>query len=75
MTEFDPPLRLAKNTVVITLDDAAVFARSFHEARLPRSREAVLRLIESACSDEERRLAANGFGAWIRAESALRTVV
>jgi hypothetical protein len=71
MTEFDPPLRLAKNTVVITLDDAAVFARSFHEARLPKSRDAVLRLIEEACTEPERRVAASGFGAWVRAEASL----
>jgi hypothetical protein len=69
--EFNPPLRLPRNVVVFTLDDAAMFARSFEHARLPKSRDAVLRLVERACTEEEIVLAASGFRAWARAEGSL----
>jgi hypothetical protein len=34
---FDPPLRLARDVTVRTLDDAAEFARTFVGPRLPHS--------------------------------------
>jgi hypothetical protein len=43
---FDPPLHLARDVTVRTLDDAAEFARTYVGPRLPRQRDRIVRVIE-----------------------------
>jgi hypothetical protein len=50
---FDPPLRLARDVTVRTLDDAAEFARTYVGPRLPRQRDRIVRVIEEV---EEQKL-------------------
>jgi hypothetical protein len=64
--DFDPPITLICNIVVFTLDDAAAFVRSYKDAGLQSSQGAVLRLLESAATAEERALAAAAFRTWAR---------
>jgi hypothetical protein len=57
MTEFvfEPPLRLARDVTVRTLDDAADFARTYVGPRLPRRRDRLVRRLEEIsdnCTDE-----------------------
>ena len=61
---FDPPLRLAGDVTVRTLDDKT--------ARQPMIRDGVLRRLEGASTLEEERNAANAFRAWIEEEGILR---
>jgi hypothetical protein len=68
---FDPPLRLAGNVAVRTLDDAAAFTRNSEAARRPMVRDGVLRRLEAASGFEQERDAANAFRAWIEAEGIL----
>jgi hypothetical protein len=65
---FDPPIRLQRGIVVLTLEDAAAFMRSYANAKLPMARDAVLRRLESARVEGELQVAANGFRAWACAE-------
>jgi hypothetical protein len=43
---FDPPLRLARDVAVRTLDDAAEFARTYVGPRLPHRRDRLVRRLE-----------------------------
>ena len=43
---FNPPLRLARDVTVRTLDDAAEFARTYVGPRLPRRRDRIVRRLE-----------------------------
>jgi hypothetical protein len=70
---FDPPLTLARNRVIRTIDDAVAFARSFEDATLPRSRDAVLRRLEAATTRNKRQAAASMFRTWLSAEGLLKT--
>jgi hypothetical protein len=69
---FDPPLGLAGDVTVRTLDDAAAFTRNYKTARQPIIRDGVLRRLEGASGLEEERNAANAFRAWIEEEDILR---
>jgi hypothetical protein len=72
MTEFvfEPPLRLARDVTVRTLDDAADFARTYVGPRLPRRRDRLVRRLEGI-SDASARIAARAFRAWAIAEGLL----
>jgi hypothetical protein len=70
---FDPPVRLARNRVIRTIDDAITFARSLEDATLPRSRDAVLRRLEAATTRKKRQAAAGMFRTWVSAEGLLKT--
>jgi hypothetical protein len=48
---FDPPLRLARDVTVRTLDDAAEFARTYVGPRLPRRRDRLVRVIEEVSGE------------------------
>jgi hypothetical protein len=65
---FDPPLRLAGDVTVRTLDDAAAFTRTYKTAQQPMVRDGVLHRLEGASSPEEERNAANAFRAWVEEE-------
>ena len=65
---FDPPLRLAGDVTVRTLDDAAAFTRNYKTARQPVIRDGVLRRLEGASTLEEERNGANAFRAWVEEE-------
>ena len=43
---FNPPLRLARDVTVRTLDDAAEFARTYVGPRLPHRRDRIVRRLE-----------------------------
>jgi hypothetical protein len=65
---FDPPLRLAGNVTVRTLDDAATFTRNYKTSRQPMVHDGVFHRLEAATGLEEERNAANAFRAWIEEE-------
>jgi hypothetical protein len=65
---FDPPIKLQRNIVVLTLDDAVAFMRSYKHAKLPMARDAVLHRLESARAGHERQIAGNAFRTWAHAE-------
>ena len=69
---FEPPLRLAGNVAVLTLDDAAAYTRHYEAARWPMLRDGVLHRLEAATGLEEERNAANAFRAWVAQEGILR---
>jgi hypothetical protein len=69
---FEPPLPLAGNVTVRTLDDAAAFTRNCKTARQPMVREGVLRRLQAASSLGEERNAANAFRGWVEEEGILR---
>jgi hypothetical protein len=69
--KFDPPLTLQGDIVVHTLEDAAVFARSYPKPRLPKSRDSVLRWIERAVDEDQQLKTADLFRAWARSEGVL----
>ena len=73
MTEFvfEPPLRLARDVTVRTLDDAADFARTYVGPRLPRRRDRLVRRLEEISDDASARIAARAFRAWAIAERLL----
>ena len=68
---FDPPLRLARDVTVRTLDDAAEFARAYVGPKSPRRRDRLVRVIEEVSSEASARAAARMFGAWALAEGLL----
>jgi hypothetical protein len=67
---FDPPLRLAREVTVRTLDDAAEFARTYVGA-LPHRRDRLVRRLEEISDDASARIAARAFRAWAIAEGLL----
>ena len=68
---FDPPLRLAGNVTVRTLDDAAAFTRNYKTSRQPMVQDGILHRLEAASSQEQERNAANAFRAWVEEEGIL----
>jgi hypothetical protein len=68
---FDPPVRLARDVTVRTLDDAAEFARTYVGPRLPRRRDRLVRVIEEVSGEASGRAAAHMFRAWALAEGLL----
>ena len=64
MTEFvfEPPLRLARDVTVRTLDDAAEFARTYVGPQLPHRRDRIVRRLEEVSADNERAYAHLGQG-------------
>ena len=68
---FDPPLRLARDVTVRTLDDAAEFARMYVGPRLPHRRDRIVRRLEEVFDDASTRIAAGAFRAWAIAEGLL----
>ena len=68
---FDPPLRLAREVTVRTLDDAAEFARTYVGPRLPHRRDRIVRRLEEVSDDASARIAARAFRAWAMAEGLL----
>ena len=68
---FNPPLRLARDVTVGTLDDAAEFARTYVGPRLPRRRDRLVRVIEEVSGEASGRAAARMFRAWALAEGLL----
>jgi hypothetical protein len=65
---FRPPLTLANNIAVLTLDDAANFVRWNTMGRMISSQEPVLQRLELARTEDEQCAAAEGFLLWVRAE-------
>ena len=70
---FNPPLRLARDVTVRTLDDAAEFARTYVYVgpRLPHRRDRIVRRLEEVSDDASMRIAAGAFRAWAIAEGLL----
>src|SRR5262249_14864138 len=68
---FKPPLRLAREVAVRTLDDAAEFARTYVGPRLPHRRDRIVRRLEEVSDDASARIAAQAFRAWAIAEGLL----
>ena len=68
---FKPPLRLARDVTVRTLDDAAEFARTYVGPRLPHRRDRIVRRLEEVSDDASMRIAARAFRAWATAEGLL----
>jgi hypothetical protein len=58
---FDPPLRLARDVTVRTLDDAAEFARTFVGPRLPHRRDRLVRRLQEVSDNASARIAARSF--------------
>ena len=68
---FNPPLRLARDVTVRTLDDAAEFARTYVGPQLPHRRDRIVRRLEEVSDDASMRIAAQAFRAWVIAEGLL----
>jgi hypothetical protein len=68
---FDPPLRLARDVTVRTIDDAAEFARTYVGPRLPHRRDRIVRRLEEVSDEASARVAARVFRAWALAEGLL----
>ena len=68
---FEPPLRLACDVTLRTLDDAAEFARTYVSPRLPYRRDRVVRRLEEISDEAGARRAARAFRAWAMAEGLL----
>src|SRR5262245_66264283 len=68
---FEPPLRLAHDVTLRTLDDAAEFARTYVSPRLPYWRDRVVRRLEEISGEASARGAARAFRAWAIAEGML----
>jgi hypothetical protein len=68
---FEPPLRLAREVTVRTLDDATDFARTYVGPRLPRRRDRLVRRLEEISDDASARIAARAFRTWVMAEGLL----
>ena len=60
---FNPPLRLARDVTVRTLDDAAEFARTYVGPQLPHRRDRIVRRLEEVSDDASMRIAAQAFRA------------
>jgi hypothetical protein len=73
MTEFvfEPPLRLAREVIVRTLDDAVDFARTYVGPHLPNRRDRLVRRLEEISDDASARIAARAFRNWATAEGLL----
>jgi hypothetical protein len=73
MTEFvfEPPLHLAREVTVRTLDDATDFARRYVGPRLPRRRDRLVRRLEEISDDTGARIAARAFRTWAITEGLL----
>jgi hypothetical protein len=69
--EFDPALMLEGDVVIVTLDDAAAFARTLVRPRLPRTRESVVRWLERAHEYDQQSKAADMFRFWVKSEGVL----
>jgi hypothetical protein len=70
--QFDPPLTLRGNIVVLTLDDAVAFTRSYTTPRMPAIRDSVLRWLERANDEgQQRKSAADMFRVWANKEGLL----
>jgi hypothetical protein len=61
---FEPPLRLAREVTLRTLDDAAEFARTYVGPRM-------VRRLEEVSDEASARIAARAFRAWAIAEGLL----
>jgi hypothetical protein len=68
---FEPPLRLAREVTVRTLDDAAEFARTYVGPRLPRRCDRLVRRLEEIYDGASALIAARAFRAWAIAEGLL----
>jgi len=68
---FKPPLRLARDVTVRTLDDAAEFARTYVGPRLPHRRDRVVHRFEEISDEASARVAARAFRAWAISEGLL----
>jgi hypothetical protein len=68
---FEPPLRLARDVIVRTLDDAAEFARTYVGPRLPHRRDHLVRRLEEVSDEANARVAARAFRAWAIAEGLM----
>ena len=68
---FEPPLRLARDVTVRTLDDAAEFARTYVGPRLPHRRDRLVRCLEEVSDEASARVAVRAFRAWAMAEGLL----
>jgi hypothetical protein len=68
---FEPPLRLAREVTVRTLDDAADFARTYVGPRLPHRRDRLVRRLEESSDDASARIAARAFRSWAVDEGLL----
>jgi hypothetical protein len=68
---FKPPLRLARDVTVRTLDAAAEFARTYVGPRLPHRRDRIVRRLEEVSDDASMHIAARAFRAWAIAEGLL----
>ena len=68
---FEPPVHLARDVTVRTLDDAAEFARTYVGTRLPRRRDLMVRRLEEISGEASARIAARAFCAWAKAEGLL----
>ena len=68
---FKPPLRLARDRTVRTLDDAAEFARTYVGPRLPRRRDRIVRRLEEISDEASARVAARAFRTWAVSEGLL----
>jgi hypothetical protein len=66
---FEPPLRLARDVTVRTLDDAA--ARTYVGPRLPHRRDRMVCRLEEVSDDASARVAARMFRARAIAEGLL----
>jgi hypothetical protein len=70
---FEPPLRLERDILVRTLNQAATVARVLIVTLLPPGeRDAVVRQLEAAKGTEREREAANAFCEWAAAEGLLK---
>ena len=68
---FNPPLHLAGDVTVHTLDDAAEFARTYVGPKLPRRRDRLVWVIEEVSGEVSAQAAAHMFRAWALAEGLL----
>jgi hypothetical protein len=68
---FEPPLRLKRGVTIHSLSEAILYIRNCADVRQPRTRGSVLRIIASAASPEQQRLAAKTFRFWVEAEGRL----
>jgi hypothetical protein len=72
--QFNPPLELSDGGVLHTLDEAAAFARSYTNPRLPKSRQNMLRCIDRVADENGEHLrsrAADLFRNWAFSEGLL----
>jgi hypothetical protein len=68
---FEPPLRLAREVSVRTLDDAADFARTYVGPHSPQRRDRLVRRLQEISDDASARIAARAFRTWAIDEGLL----